>query len=286
MQNKKTFNENKELDYSSVQKAIGILLSFVPENKPIGTLQLSHALGLNKSTVSRLIQVLVHFGLIQQDAASRKYSLGRTAALLGKAVEGSQTDRLVQFARPEIEYLRDTLGESVCCEVLLSGVNKVIAEAIGPPPLSVTFEESLAMHVAAGAKAILAFIDPDVVDSMFKGELEKFTENTITDVERFKDHLKEIKLQGIAYDRGEANRDVHAVSVPVFNQFKEPIAAISICVPASRMDKLLNKKLIVELKRAAARISERLFPPDLEEAVLPGDDAPKRVAIRTLNQGR
>jgi DNA-binding IclR family transcriptional regulator len=148
--------------------------------------------------------------------------------------------------------------------VVLSGVNKVITEAIGPPPLSVTFEESLATHVAAGAKAILAFTDPAVVDRLFNGELEKFTENTITDVKRFKDHLKEIKLQGIAYDRGEANKDVHAVSVPVFNQFKEPIAAISICVPASRMDKLLNKKVVVELKKAASRVSERLFPPDSE----------------------
>jgi len=264
MLNKKTFNEAKELDYSSVQKAIGILLSFVPENKPTGTLQLSTSLGLNKSTVSRLIQVLVHFGLIQQDEASRKYSLGRTAALLGKAVEGSQTDRLIRFARPEIEYLRDTVGESVCCEVVLSGVNKVIAEAIGPPPLSVTFEESLAIHVAAGAKAILAFTDPDVVDSMIKGELERFTETTITDVRLFKDQLKEIKLNGIAYDHGEANKDVHAVSVPVFNQFKEPIAAISICVPASRVDKISNKKVVAELKKAANRISEHLFPRDPE----------------------
>ena len=261
MVNKKQFNEIKGLDYSSVQKAIGILLSFVPENKPIGTLQLSQSLGLNKSTVSRLIQVLVHFGLIQQDGASKKYSLGRTAALLGKAVEGSQMDRLIQFARPEIEYLRDTLGESVCCEVLLSGGNKVLAEAIGPPPLSVTFAEYLPMHVTSGGKAILAFIDPDVVGSMIKGELEKFTENTITDVKAFKDHLKEIKLHGVAYDHGEANKDVHAVSAPIFNQLKEPIAAISICVPASRINKILNNKLVDELKQAAGRISEHLFPP-------------------------
>ena len=192
---------------------------------------------------------------------TRKYSLGRTAALLGEAVKGSQTDRLIQFVRPEIEYLRETIGESVCCEVLLSGGNKVIAEAIGPPPLSVTFEEYLPIHVAAGAKAILAFTDPDVVDSLIKGELEKFTENTITDIKLFKDQLKEIKLQGIAYDHGEANKDVHAVSAPVFNQFKEPIAAISICVPAGRIDKILSNKLVVELKKAASRISEHLFPP-------------------------
>lgn len=257
----KKFHEVKELDYSSVQKAIGILLAFVPENQATGTLQLSKSLGLNKSTVSRLIQVLVHYGLIQQDANSKKYLLGRTAALLGKAVEATQTDRLAEIAQPQIEYLRDSIGESVCCEVILAGRNKVIADAIGPPPLTVTFEEYLPMHVTSGAKAILAFTDPEVVDNMINGELHTYTENTITNTKIFKDQLKEIKLQGIAYDHGEANQDVHGVSAPIFDHLNKPIAAVSICVPASRINKILNNQLIVQLKQTANRISEHLFPP-------------------------
>lgn len=256
----KKFHEIKELDYSSVQKAIGILLSFVPKNQATGTLQLSKSLGLNKSTVSRLIQVLAHYGLIQQDEKSKKYLLGRTVALLGKAVEASQTDRLMDIALPQIEYLRDTIGESVCCEVILSGRNKVIAQAIGPPPLTVTFEEYLPMHVTSGSKAILAFTDPDVVDNMITGDLHKYTENTITNTKVFKEQLKEIKQQGIAYDHGEANQDVHGVSTPVFDDARRPIAAISICVPASRINKILNAQLIFELKQTSARISEHLFP--------------------------
>ena len=261
MHSDKKFHEVKALDYSSVQKAIGILLSFIPENQATGTLQLSKSLGLNKSTVSRLIQVLVHYGLIRQDEKSRKYLLGQTAALLGRAVEASQRDRLVEFAKPQIEYLRDIIGESVCCEVIISGRNKVIAEAIGPPPLTVTFEEYLPMHVTSGAKAILAFTDPEVVDNMINGEFQKFTENTITNAKAFKDQLKEIKAQGIAYDHGEANQDVHGVSTPIFDDLKRPIAAISICVPSSRINKILNAQLVYELKQTAKRISEHLFPP-------------------------
>lgn len=80
MLNQNKFIENKNMEYSSVQKAISILLSFIPDNKAIGTLQLSKSLGLNKSTVSRLVHVLVQYGLIQQDEETKKYSLGRTAA--------------------------------------------------------------------------------------------------------------------------------------------------------------------------------------------------------------
>lgn len=253
------FKENKELEYSSVQKAISILLAFIPDNKPKGNLELSNLLGLNKSTVSRLVQVLVYYGLVKQDEETRKFELGRTAALLGMAVEVSQTDRLIQLASPYIDYLRDTVGESVCMDVLVSGRGKIVAEAVGPPPLSVSFPDSNPMHVSAGAKAILAFSDRAFVESMINGEFEKVTENSITDPDEFMDQLEEIKQQGIAYDHGEANVEVHAVAAPVFNHLKKPVGAICVCVPANRINKILNNKTIESLKKTAMLISERLF---------------------------
>lgn len=257
-------SEDKSLEYSSVQKALSILLSFIPENKPIGTLQLSEILGFNKSTVSRLIQVLMHFGLVQQDDQSKKYMLGRTAAMLGMAVEGSQFNRLAELSLSHIEHLRDVVGESVCVEAIISGRTKVLCQAIGPPPLSVTFEDFLPLHVAAGSKAILAFMDSEVVTNMMNGNLKKFTEDSITDIETLKSHLEEIKRQGLAYDHGETNKDVHAVSVPIFNHMERPIAAVSICVPSNRLNKILNTKLISELKDTALQISEQLLPPVTE----------------------
>ncbi len=253
------FKEDKELEYSSVQKAISILLAFVPDNKPKGNLQLSNLLGLNKSTVSRLIQVLVHYGLIQQDEESKKFELGKTAAILGMAVEVSQTDRLVQIARPYIDNLRDSVGESVCLESLVSGRGRIISEAVGPPPLSVSFPDSNPLHVSAGAKVIMAYSDRAFVESMINGEFEKITENTITDPEVYKDQLEEIKQHGIAYDHGEANIEVHAVSAAVFNHLKKPVAAICVCVPANRINKILNSKTVEMLKKTAMQISERLF---------------------------
>jgi len=251
--------ENKALDYSSVQKAIGILLSFIPENKPMGNLELSKSLGLNKSTVSRLTHVLVHYGLIQQDEETKKYELGRTSALLGMAVEVSQNERLAQLGQPYVDYLRDTVEESVCLEVLVADRVKQICKAVGPPPLSVTFPDSLPMHVAAGAKVILAFSDHEYIDSMINGDFTKLTDNTITDFEVFKDQLNEVRQNGVAYDHGEANAGVHTVSVAVFNHLKKPVAAISICVPANRIHKIIDSDNVKLLKNTAMIVSDRLF---------------------------
>jgi DNA-binding IclR family transcriptional regulator len=179
--------------------------------------------------------------------------------MLGMAVEASQTERLAQIAQPHMDHLRDTIGESVCLEVLTSGHVDKVAEAVGPPPLSVTFPESLPAHVAAGAKVILAFSDPELTTGIFNHELEKITENTITDLNMFKDQLKEIKQQGIAFDHGEANMDVSGVSAAIFNHLKKPIAAISICVPTYRVNKIINNKSINLLKKTATLISEHMF---------------------------
>jgi IclR family KDG regulon transcriptional repressor len=254
------FSENKAVEYSSVQKAIGILLSFIPDNKAMGNLELSKSLGLNKSTVSRLIRVLTHYGLMQQDQETQKYELGRTSALLGMAVEVSQSERLAQLGKPYIDYVRDTVGESVCLEVLhAAGHNKVVCAAVGPPPLSVIWGATLPINVSAGTKVILAFSDPDFTESMINGDFRKITDNTITDSRVFKAQLEEIRREGIAYEHGEFDPDVHGASVAVFNHLKKPVAALTICVPANRSNKIADPKNIELMKRTAMMISGRLF---------------------------
>jgi DNA-binding IclR family transcriptional regulator len=252
--------EEKDLEYSSVQKALSIVLSFIPDNKAVGNQELSNALGLNKSTVSRLTRVLAHYGLLQQDEKTQKYELGRMSALLGMAVEASQSERLAQIGQPFVDSLRDTVGESVCLEIMgATGDTWVVCSAVGPPPLSVTFPESISMHVSAGAKAILAFSDHEFVEGMIKGSLSKSADGSIADPEVFRSRIEEARKQGVAYDHGEANPGVHTVSVAVFNHLKKPVAALSICVPAHRAAKTTDSKNLKLLKKTATMVSGRLF---------------------------
>ena len=252
--------DSKALEYSSVQKALGILLSFIPDNNPAGNSELSASLKLTKSTVSRLTHVLEHYGLLQQDEKTQKYELGRTAAQLGIAVEVSQQERMGQIGQPYVEYLRDAVHESVCLDVLLpTGIARVVCGAVGPPPLSITFPDSLPMHVSAGAKAILAFSDAAYTEHMLTGSFQRITGNTITTAEAFRAQLENVRRDGVAFDRGEANTGVHTVSVAVLNHMKKPVAALTLCVPAGRAHKITDPANIVLLRKAAAMLSAHLF---------------------------
>ena len=73
-------DKEKPDDYLSVQKALQILLAFVPHNQEMGTMEVSTLLGIHKSTVSRLLNVLCHYNFLQQDAKTRKFMLGLSAA--------------------------------------------------------------------------------------------------------------------------------------------------------------------------------------------------------------
>ncbi|MBW1862914.1 MAG: helix-turn-helix domain-containing protein [Deltaproteobacteria bacterium] len=61
--------------HQSLEKALIILLAFDPQNREIGTVELSEMVGLHKSTVSRLLKVLVAYNFIQQNPQTKKFSL-------------------------------------------------------------------------------------------------------------------------------------------------------------------------------------------------------------------
>ena len=48
--------------HQTLEKALSILLEFIPHNRPMGTVDLSAKLNLHKSTVNRMLHVLSRFG--------------------------------------------------------------------------------------------------------------------------------------------------------------------------------------------------------------------------------
>ena len=249
---------------SSVEKALTILMAFAPQNQEMGSAELGRMFGFSNSTVNRLLHVLESFDLIQQDPETKRFSLGRSAAAIGRAVSRSLSTQVVSIARLYCDNLRDEIGETVSLEVW-SGSSTILAyEAQGPNPVSVLMNlrktgEKFPVHVAAGAKAILAFSPSETVDHLIRGKLSRFTPNTITKPNIFKQQLREIRENGIALDQGEYNVEVHAIAAPIFNANKKPIAAIVIAVPFYRVKSHIESNAIAQLKETASKISARLL---------------------------
>lgn len=253
--------KTKSGNLTSTGKALKILLAFTPHNHEMGTLELSKKLDIHKSTVSRLLHLLTDHEFLYQNPETKKYMLGRSTAKIGNAVIKSLNNSIVNIARPFLDELCETVGESVALE-MVSGSNIILAcQVEGQKHLRFSFElgEQVPVNVTAGAKTIIAFGQKDFVDQCLKQRFARFNANTITSKNKFKKLLEEIRKTGIAYDNGERYEDTYAIGAPIFNFEGIPVAAVVVAGPAFRMTKEFIKQVTIPLKETADVISRRLF---------------------------
>jgi DNA-binding IclR family transcriptional regulator len=249
----------KDSKSNAIEKALEILMAFVPYNQELGTIEISRKLDLHKATVSRILLNLTRSGFLQQNLKTKKYMLGEKALLLGNAVSQSLRSNIVPLAKPYIDDLRETLKETAVLEVF-SGFHTVMAYvADGPQPVRVAAPvgESLPQHAAAGTKAILAFSPSEVRDRCINGHLPALTPNTITSRDDYQRHLIEVRRQGHALDMGEIDLGMHAAAVPVFNHEEKPVAAVVVVGLSSRIPGE-NGRVVAKITETAARISDQL----------------------------
>jgi DNA-binding IclR family transcriptional regulator len=249
-----------EKNLNSVEKALKILLVLAKYEEGMATGELSEELGFTKPTVSRLLQTLSKHDFVRRSASGRKYLLGKSALDIGRSAHEHIGYQLASIAGPYIDALRDSAGESAVLEIM-AGMNAMLVYRANGPHMVGIFPRVGTMipaHVSPGAKAILAFCPPDIVDNILKPKLHRYTPRTVTDAEVLKKTFKEIRRKGFALAFGEYNVDVNAMGAPVFNHEKKPVAAVVITMPVYRTKHHEQSKLVSLLKGTAASISHQL----------------------------
>jgi DNA-binding IclR family transcriptional regulator len=246
---------------NSIEKALEILLAFTPANQGMGTIEISQKLGFHKATVSRILLILTKLGFLQRDKQTKKFRLGQAVIALGLAVNQSVNNNLVHIAKPYIDRLRDLVKETVILEVLSEGTTLMAYIAEGPRMvrLAGNIGDRIPINAAAGAKAILAYSDPEIRNTLLDVKMQRFTKNTITDPAVLQQQFEEIRHQGASFDIDEIDEGTSAIGAPVFNHKKKPVASIVIAGPSQRIKANDNLTMIAALKEAAAEISAQLY---------------------------
>jgi DNA-binding IclR family transcriptional regulator len=246
---------------NSIDKALTILSAFAPYNNEMGTIEISRKLGFHKATVSRILLNLTRHGFLHQNPKTKKFILGPTILTLAGTIRQSLNNNMLHIAKPFVDDLRDRIKETVILEVI-SGENTIIVYvAEGPRPIRIagTVGDILPAHVAAGAKAILAFSSPDVWKSFSNAKMHSFTENTITDPKVLHDQFEEIRGQGFAFDNEEHDIGINAIGAPIFNNEEKPVAALVVAGPSQRITWDGDSSYVPKVKETAAKISAQLY---------------------------
>jgi IclR family transcriptional regulator, KDG regulon repressor len=248
---------------NSIEKSLNVMNAFKPNNKEMGTRELSRKLGFSSSTVSRILLILMKYNMVRKNITTGKYQLGSGVQQLSNAF-GQSYDKisLLDIVEPYLMDLKQKSKENIGLTVYSN--NKVIIirqlEGVKPiQPVTSSIGSEVQWHASSSAKIILAFLSKDIQKIFFKQKREQFTSKTITDLSILKKQLIKAREMGVGFDYGEKHEDVWAVSAALFDQEENPIGAVGIYGPSFRLEKRLEGELADLTRETARKISQCLL---------------------------
>ena len=249
---------------TSIRRALKVLSAFSLEESFLGVSEIAKKLGLPRSSVHWLLQVLQDEGYVCQDPKSGKYRLSVKLFYLGTIA--ANTINISYVARPVMERLRDLTEETVNLYVL-DGFDRVCieqAEGIHLVRQVVRLGQKIPSYCGAAGKVLIAWQPEDFIERLISHtRLKPLTKNTISDAGLFKEELAKIRRQGYAVSFGERDVEVAAVAAPVFDEEGKILASLSVSGPVSRFE--ITPQVVEAIINAASEISYQLgYSKDLE----------------------
>ena len=213
------------------------VMETLADHGEMGLMELSTALDLHKSTVHRLLMSLIYMGYAKQDEATQKYMLSyKVVNMAGKILERMD---ILQVAKPYMERLSDLSGEAV--HLVQREGNHIlyiykIEAKVGTIRMVSHVGMVHPMYCSGVGKALLAELpDPEIEDIWNSSEITSLTPYTVTSLSDLMDRIRGVREAGFAMDDEENEEGVRCIAVSIPDYHKEPVYALSISAPVSRM---------------------------------------------------
>jgi IclR family KDG regulon transcriptional repressor len=241
---------------TAVDKAFELLAAVPGGGQTVGVSELARTMHLSKSTVFRLLTAMERNGFVERDEG--RYRLGRRLHDIGAQVYEPRPGRLHELLTPIMTSLYEASRETVHLGVLLDGEVALLGRLHGrrTTPHSLHLGSRFPAHCSAMGKAMLAH-DPVAADALIARGLTARTPRSITAPQRFRAELQHVRETGIATSDQEARPNLSCVAIPLRDQARRPVAALSISGPSRGFDGHRNTLML----RAVAAEAERLIRP-------------------------
>jgi DNA-binding IclR family transcriptional regulator len=231
----------------SVDRAARILHELGSGSPSLGVTELSERLALAKPTVHGLLRTLERSGLVAQDVATGRYSLGPAALQLGNSyLAGSE---LRSRAMLRAGALARQVNEAVWVSVLADDAVMVVHHEFRPDDAVQILEvgATIPWHACALGQAIAGFLPEGEVDAMLARPLRALTGRTRTTPEAVRKALGAVRDKGFAVENQEANVGDAGIAAPVFDHSGRTVGSLGVVGAA---DRLLQRQAKPQLARA------------------------------------
>lgn len=253
-------SDNKSIySVQSVERTFVILETVARCENGIRVKDLAAEVGLNLSTVHRLVSLLEQMGYVEQEPETKKYFLGlKVLELQGFLFKRM---RLADLAAQELKGFVHEVGETTHLAVLSDGEVVYIEsfEGIGSVISRAPVGKKVSVHSTALGKALTAWRPWHEVEPLLKGrELEARTPQTIVSSEDYRKALEQVRSDGYALDLREHSMASCCVAAPIRDHRGEVVAAVSVSCPSYDFNEAKQRSISGRLLACVMRISAKL----------------------------
>jgi DNA-binding IclR family transcriptional regulator len=242
-----------------LDRALAILDLFQPERAEWSTTEAARAVGLPIPTTHRILGALHTAGYVSRDPFTKRFSLGPASLALGRRAE--RVIDLQRLARALLERLADMTDETALMTVLTEARDGAVCslriECSHPLRLSVEPDRVLPLHAGAMQRALLAFLPESLISQVLETPLVRLCRSTITDPDKLRFTIEEVRSRGWAISFEETDPDVWGIAVPLIDAEGAPVAALGLAGPRGRLRADEVRHQLAALGEEAARLAER-----------------------------
>jgi IclR family transcriptional regulator, acetate operon repressor len=245
---------------SAALRAFTVLEAVIRGDKPVSLDEVASACGLPKPTVYRTLIMLEQAGMLLREPVSKRYTAGSRLSTFALEV---LTNSIVRApAHVILQRLVEEIGET--CNVSMLDGNAIVyldrVETPSPLRLNLQPGSHVPLHCSSSGKLLLSQLSRSQRKKLIgNGPLQRYTENTITDVNLLELELERFRTNKVATNNQEFHVGMIGVAVPILDRNDRTCASLAVQVPVVRMSLEQALQHVSSLRRAAQALSDAYF---------------------------
>ena len=239
----------------SLTRGLSILEALATAEAGISLTDIAHRVDLPPSTTHRLLSTLEKMGYVYQSEQLAHWYVGLQAFTVGSGFLANR-----DFVGQSHVYMRRLMEQSgeTANLAILDGTEAVFIAQVQCREMMrilVKLGSRVPLHASGVGKAIFASLPDEQIDAILKVKgLPRITPHTIVAPETMWAALKVIRHRGYSFDDEEHAPGTRCVAATIYDEYAEPLGAISLAGPSSR----LPDERIKQLGLIVAHIAEEL----------------------------
>ena len=242
-----------------IDRAFDILELLSDVKEGMGVTEIANHIGLNKSTVHRILTSMASRGYIERASGKGVYRNG--LKLVDLASVHLNSVELKTEARP---FLRELTGRMNLTThlAILDGTEAVYIDKVDVESSLRLYSQigrRISVHCSALGKCLLSGLsDVEVNERLRKCDFRRHTANTISSRQALLRQVESVRVRGFAVDDQEHEEGIRCMAAPVRDYRGKVVAAISLTGPATIVSREREAEISELVMGVAREISRRL----------------------------